>query len=88
MEISNGIYLISISLLLLSLIIAFVRLFAGPTVNDRVTAMDLIASVAMGLILIYSAMTHNRLYFDIALILSLVSFIGTVAISTYLKDKN
>lgn len=88
MEISNGIYLISISLLLLSLIIAFVRLFAGPTVNDRVTAMDLIASVAMGLILIYSAMTRNRLYFDIALILSLVSFIGTVAISTYLKDKN
>ena len=88
MEITNSIYLVSITLLLLSLMIAFVRLFAGPTVNDRVTAMDLIASVAMGLILVYSVMTRNRLYFDIALILSLVSFIGTVAISAYLKDKN
>jgi multicomponent Na+:H+ antiporter subunit F len=87
-ELQHIITTISFSMLLLALIIAFIRLYIGPTVNDRITALDLIASIVMGFILVYSVVIGKALYFDIAIIISLVSFIGTIAISTYLKQKN
>lgn len=83
----NTIALICYSLLLAALVLAFVRLIKGPSVNDRIAAMDLIASVVMGFILVYSVLVNNAVYFDAAMIISLISFIGTIAISTYLKQK-
>lgn len=79
--------LIAFSLLLAALVLAFVRLLKGPSINDRIAAMDLIASVVMGFILVYSIMINKSIYFDIPVIISLISFIGTVAISTYLKHR-
>ena len=83
----NTVALICFSLLLASLILAFIRLIRGPSVSDRIAAMDLIASIVMGFILVYSTLVHNAVYFDAAMIISLISFIGTIAISTYLKQK-
>ena len=73
--------------LLLALALCFFRLVKGPTMNDRLAALDLIASVTMGFILIYSILIKKAIYFDIAIVISLVSFIGTVAVATYLKQK-
>jgi multicomponent Na+:H+ antiporter subunit F len=75
------------AMLLLAFGLAFYRLIKGPTVSDRIVAMDLIASVTMGFILIYSVLINKAIYFDIVITISLISFIGTVAISTYLKQK-
>jgi len=73
--------------LLVALIISFIRLIQGPSVNDRIAAMDVIASIIMSFILVYSVFVNNALYFDIPIAISLISFIGTVAVSTYLKQK-
>ncbi|MFW5830970.1 MAG: monovalent cation/H+ antiporter complex subunit F [Prolixibacteraceae bacterium] len=81
------ILLIAFSLLLAALVLAFARLLKGPSINDRIAAMDLIASVVMGFVLVYSIMINKSIYFDIPVIISLISFIGTVAISTYLKNR-
>jgi multicomponent Na+:H+ antiporter subunit F len=81
------ILLIAFSLLLAALVLAFVRLLKGPSINDRIAAMDLIAAVVMGFILVYSVMINKSIYFDIPVIISLISFIGTVAVSTYLKHR-
>ena len=86
--VSIPVLFISFSFLLAAMILAFVRLLKGPSVNDRIAAMDLIASVIMGFILVYSVLINNAVYFDIPVIISLISFIGTVAVSTYLKQKN
>ncbi|HPJ79646.1 MAG TPA: monovalent cation/H+ antiporter complex subunit F [Prolixibacteraceae bacterium] len=64
------------------------RLLAGPTINDRIAAMDLVASIVMGLILAYAVLIRNALLFDVPVIISLISFISTVAVSTYLKQKH
>lgn len=74
-------------MLLLSFLLAFLRLLKGPKMSDRIVAMDLIASVTMAFILTYSIMMQKEIYFDIVIVISLVSFIGTVAVSTYLKQK-
>jgi multicomponent Na+:H+ antiporter subunit F len=79
---------IAFTFLMTAMVITLVRLLKGPSVNDRIAAMDLIASVIMGVILVYSVLINNAMYFDVPLIISLISFIGTIAVSTYLKQKN
>jgi len=78
---------LSFGALLLAMLLALVRLIKGPETSDRIVALDLIASIVMGFILVYSIVLKREIYFDIAIVISLISFIGTVAISIYLKQK-
>lgn len=78
----------SFAFLMMAMIITLFRLLKGPSINDRIAAMDLISSVFMGVILVYAVLIQNAIYFDVPLIISLISFIGTIAVSTYLKKKN
>lgn len=86
--ISGNVLLIAFLLLLAAMIVAIVRLLKGPSVNDRIAAMELISSIIMVFIFVYSVMINKSVYLDVPVIISLISFIGTVAISTYLKHKN
>jgi multicomponent Na+:H+ antiporter subunit F len=86
-NISIVVLIITISFLLAALVLAFVRLLRGPSINDRIAAMDVIAVVVMAFILTYSIMVNKAIYLDLPVIISLISFIGTVAISTYLKHR-
>ncbi len=79
--------LLTFGMLLLAFVLAFVRMLKGPDMSDRIVAMDLIASVTMAFILSYSVLVNKAIYFDIVIVISLISFIGTVAVSTYLKQK-
>lgn len=74
-------------MLLFAFVLAFIRMLKGPDMSDRIAAMDLIASVTMAFILSYSVLVQKAIYFDIVIVISLISFISTVAISTYLKQK-
>lgn len=79
---------IAFAFLMVSMILTLIRLLKGPSVNDRIAAMDLISSIIMGIILVYALLIQNAIYFDVPVIISLISFIGTIAVSTYLKQKN
>ncbi len=79
---------IALGLLMLAMVLTLYRLLKGPTFNDQIAAMDLLASVIIGIILVYGMLINNRMYFDITIIIALVSFIGTIAISTFIKNKN
>ena len=74
--------------LMLAMLLTLYRLLKGPTFNDQVAAMDLLSSIIIGIILVYGVQLGNRMYFDISIIISLVSFIGTVAISSFIKQNN
>jgi multicomponent Na+:H+ antiporter subunit F len=79
--------ILAFAMLLTAMVLAAWRLMKGPSVNDRIAAMEVIAVVVMGFILVYSILINNAIYFDIPVIISLISFIGTVAVSTYLKHR-
>jgi multicomponent Na+:H+ antiporter subunit F len=83
----NIILLTAGGFLLAAFIISVHRLVKGPSINDRIAALDLIASIAMGFILVYSISSGKPIYFDVAIAIALVSFMGTVGISTYLRTK-
>jgi multicomponent Na+:H+ antiporter subunit F len=83
----NITFLLIFGMLLLAFVLAFIRMLKGPDMSDRIVAMDLISSVTMAFILSYSVLVNEAIYFDIVIVISLISFIGTVAVSTYLKQK-
>lgn len=79
---------IALGILILSLILTMIRLLKGPGLQDRVISLDLIASVTAGLILLFMFISEEVRYLDIVIVLSLIVFLGTVAIAEFLiKDK-
>jgi multicomponent Na+:H+ antiporter subunit F len=79
--------LISMGLIALAFILVFIRVISAPDTNNRVITLDLTASIAIGFILIFSVLSDKTVYFDIPIIIALISFIGTVALSIYLRKK-
>ena len=69
----------------IALLIAFWRLAWGPTLVDRIIAMDLIAVLVAGLIVVSAAATAERVFLDAAIVIALLGFIGTIAYAGYVE---
>jgi multicomponent Na+:H+ antiporter subunit F len=69
----------------IALLIAVVRLVKGPTLPDRVVAMDLIGVLVVGLIVVLAATTRVPATLDAAMVIALIGFVGTVAYATYVE---
>lgn len=70
-----------------SLLLVFIRLFRGPTVVDRVIALDLLITIGVSVITVYSISTQKSTFIDIAMILALIAFLGTIAFAYYLEKR-
>lgn len=68
-----------------ALLLAVVRLVRGPTLPDRIVAMDLIGVLVIGLIVVLAASTGVRATLDAAIVIALIGFVGTVAYATYVQ---
>ena len=68
-----------------ALLIAFVRLVKGPTLPDRIVAMDLFGVLVVGLIVVLAGWSGVRATLDAAMVIALVGFLGTVAYATYVE---
>ncbi|HSH05580.1 MAG TPA: cation:proton antiporter [Anaerolineae bacterium] len=71
----------------LSALITFYRLFRGPTLSDRVVAVDFLTSVGIGMIALYAILYEEDVLLDAATVLALVSFMGTVAFARYIARR-
>ena len=78
---------IALGLLIITFILSMIRLIKGPTLQDRVVALDMIGGVAAGMIIIFMILTDRPRYLDIALVLSLILFLGTAAIARFLNKE-
>ncbi len=76
--------LISLSLLGLALLVSLVRIVLGPTLSDRILALDMLTVVAMGFVGAIAVRTGLWLYLDIAIALALLGFLATVALARYI----
>jgi multicomponent Na+:H+ antiporter subunit F len=70
-----------------ALLLAFVRLARGPSLSDRVVALDLMAVLAVGLIAMVAFAAGQAVFLDAAIVLALVAFLGTVAFARYLERR-
>jgi multicomponent Na+:H+ antiporter subunit F len=78
---------ISLALLMVGLALTFVRLLRGPSLPDRVLALDLFTVLALGFIAVFAIRTGFALYLDLAISLGLVGFLSTVALARYLLQR-
>lgn len=74
-------------ILAISVMLVFIRLYRGPAVVDRVIALDLIITIGTGIITVYSIRTHQKVLLDVAIILALIAFLGTVAFAYYIEKQ-
>jgi multicomponent Na+:H+ antiporter subunit F len=88
MTLHDYLYYIILPILSVSAVLVFIRFLLGPSLSDRVVALDLLITVGIGIISIYSIVTDQSTFLDIALILALIAFLGTVAFSYYLEKRN
>ena len=63
----------------------FIRLLKGPTLPDRVIAIDLIGVLMVCLLVATAAATAQQAFLDVAMVVALISFVGTVAYSRYIE---
>lgn len=66
-------------ILCVSLILCMGRVLLGPSIPDRVVALDLLAVLLIAIISIYCIMINQPVYIDVVIALALVIFLGTVA---------
>lgn len=71
--------------LVVAVVLAFIRLVFGPSLPDRVVALDLIATLLVGLIAVYAIATGEAILLRVAMVVALVTFIGTIAFAYYLQ---
>jgi multicomponent Na+:H+ antiporter subunit F len=79
--------LISLGLLSLSFLITTLRAVIGPTLPDRIIALDMLVAVAIGFIAVIGIKTGYVLYIDIAIALGLVGFLATVAFARFVMSR-
>lgn len=81
----------SVWLALLVLAAAFLatvwRVIKGPTLADRVVALDMLTGIAIGFIALIAIRTGFTLYIDIAIALGLVGFLATVAFARFILSR-
>ncbi|MBE0637976.1 MAG: pH regulation protein F [Bacteroidales bacterium] len=79
--------LVAFGMLILSMAITFWRLVKGPTLPDRVVALDLFANLTIGMIFTLVFYTRQTIYLDVAVFIALIVFMGNVAVSRFLKRR-
>lgn len=78
---------IVIPILIVATLLAFVRLVRGPSLPDRVIALDLMTMSGIGIIAAYALATNQPAFLDVAIVLALISFLGVVAFATFIERR-
>ena len=68
-------------------VFVLLRLIRGPSLSDRVIALDLLAILTIGFSAVYSVASDQPAFLDVAVIIALVTFLGTVAFAYYLQKR-
>lgn len=69
---------------MLAMIFALIRLFIGPSAQDRVLAFDTMYINGMLTLLMLGIRSSSTVYFDMALLIALFGFVGTIALAKFL----
>ena len=75
---------VALTMLTLAAGMTFIRLVKGPTLPDRVIAIDLIGVLMVCILVLTSSATAQQAFLDVAMVVALVSFVGTVAYARYI----
>lgn len=78
------VFLIVFAMLGIALLLSVWRLVVGPSLPDRILALDTMYINSIALIILYGMSMGTALYFEAALLIAMLGFVSTVAVCKYL----
>ncbi|MFB1050161.1 Na(+)/H(+) antiporter subunit F1 [Paraliobacillus sp. JSM ZJ581] len=72
-------------ILSVAILLCFVRMIKGPTMFDRIVALDLLGITMIGFVGMLMIIQNTLIYTEILLVIGILSFVGTVALSKYME---
>lgn len=79
--------LIALGVLVVAFLVISARIIIGPTLPDRVLALDMLVATGIGFIAVVAVKTGYFLFLDIAIALGLVGFLATVAFARFILKR-
>ena len=76
---------LALAILGLAAVLGLLRLTRGPSRADRVVALELLGTIAIGMIAAAAVVAGTSVLLDVALIVALVAFLGSVAFARYIE---
>ena len=80
---STAVY-IAFGLVSTAVLLSFWRLLLGPSIPDRILALDTLYVNTVALLVLLGIHLGSNLYFEAALLIAMIGFVGTVALSKFL----
>ncbi|MFW5901111.1 MAG: monovalent cation/H+ antiporter complex subunit F [bacterium] len=77
--------LIFTGIIVIGIILCIIRMAKGPTAADRAIAMDTATTVTVALLVLLGFVFDRYVYLDVALVYSIISFVGLIAIARFLE---
>ncbi len=74
-----------LSIICLGLFLSFIRMLRGPTPPDRAVAVDTMTTMIVATLVLIGFVLERYVYLDVALVYSLISFVGLVALARFLE---
>ncbi len=78
-------FITAMVMLLLGMLLTLLRALLGPTVYDRILAVNVFGTITVLFIAVHGFMQDRPEFLDIALVYALINFIGTVAILKFFE---
>ncbi len=80
-------FLITAVIIAFFIILPLFRLITGPTVPDRVVALDTINTYIVAAMILFGAAFEEIIYIDVAIVYALLSYVATLYIAKYLERR-
>ncbi len=87
MSLPTFVLLVILPVLSLALLLTLARLLRGPSLPDRVIALDMMATSSIGLVAVYAVFSDQPALLDVAVLLALLVFLGTVGFAYYIERR-
>ncbi len=76
---------LTLALMGLALCLAFVRLIKGPSLPDRVVALELFSTLIVGIIGVISIQTDVASFLDVTIVMALMAFLAAIGFARFLE---
>ncbi|MFD2114713.1 Na(+)/H(+) antiporter subunit F1 [Paenibacillus yanchengensis] len=81
----DKILIVCMMLLAVSIAIALIRVMRGPTLPDRILALDSISYSIIAIVALLSIMLDSRAYMETILLIGILAFVSTIALCRFLE---
>lgn len=76
-----------IPLITVAILLTFIRILRGPSLPDRVVGLDKLSAIGMALMAAYAVATEDAVFLDVALVVGIIAFLGTIGFAYYINRR-